>query len=504
MGNFGGVYDVVDILFSRDVEGVSYPSTIDARVNDTLVFIDNVYATSGNTEALVNWYPTELTVTFGYPTAVYTWEKTLYGDNPTYPATPGITPTPTITPTATPTPVPELCGYWSLAVNTSNIIRNGYVQGTLTEIDPSDNFDVIDWYQVLPSGQEYLMYHYVYDPGLFGLGAGWLLVDPYTGTPTASSEAAAKQNTIQYTTSGGAHYLRVKIFDDKSLVPLAYHDYDLVCTLNQIVYVGETTQATSELGINLYESDTNAMIRGAEIHTQDKNSGEWQNKTSTYGGTVYFNVVPGNTYRILVDDSRWITYDQDYTVPSPPGILPIYLKRPLAEIENASYIHFYVRDASTYTAVMNAGITLSDGQAANTLSTGYAGFNVTDNALIYYTVSKSGYNSLTGSFQITEDTTLPVLIYPKVVTTTPTTLPYWTQTPTPLATYPNGTVIPGQTTQSTPYQTLDTAARAAALTEATDPWYRNASLISNLLLLALIMGIFTLMTSGIGGRRRKR
>lgn len=434
LGAGGGVYDIVQLYFDRNVDGDDYPSTLDARVNDTIVFADNLYATSGSVTRYIVYYPCNLTVTFGYPSAVYEWKRTLYGDNPTYPVAGTLTPTPT--PTATPTPVPELCGYWSLAVNTSNIVRNGYVQGTLTESDPSDRFDKIDWYRVLPSGEEILALSYVYDPGFFGLGAGWFEVSP-TGVATASSEAAAKQNTLQFTTSGGAHHLRAKIYDDVSLIPTVYHDYSLVCTLSQVVYVGETIQSTTEQGINVYEADTNALLSSVSLNVYDQNTGEWQNKTSPVGGgTTYFNVVPGHILQVHATKSGWIPFDGSITVSSPPVPYPIYLKRPLVDVVNQSYAHFNVRDSLTREGIYQATIMLSNGQGKKTMPSGYAGFSVNDSETYYYTVTKSGYYSFSDSFSITDDTTFQVLLESTGIP--PTTLTY-PVSPLPTVTMPTVT-----------------------------------------------------------------
>lgn len=446
----------------------------------------------------------EFTV-FGCDLMTYIWsgDGVYFNFKDISPATCGepAEPTPTL-PTPTPTPVPAVCGYWTFAVNTSNIARNDYVQGTLTENDPANLHKMIEWYRVLPSGQEVLKKQFVYDSGFFGFGASWVEIDTISGSASASSEAAAKQNSLQFLESGTC-YMRAKIYEDKSLLPAVFHDYNLLCTLNQIVYVAYTTQGTSQLAVNVYEADTNALISGVEVHAFDYFSGEWYNKTAAYGGTIYFDVVPGHNHRFLVDDSRWITYDEDYVIPNPPGSYPIYLKRPLPSIVNHSYAQFYVKDGSTYNSIYGATISLSDGQVKNTLPSGFAEFSVDNGADYYYTISKSGYNGQTGSFNINVDTTINELLYPKIPTATPTTLPYWTVQPTPLQTYPNGTVIPGQTVAPQPTFTLDTVGRATKLTDATDVWYRNAPFLSNFLFLLVIMGGLGLMTKSMGGNRRR-
>jgi hypothetical protein len=503
--NYGnGTYNVVELFYDRNVDGIDYGSKIDVRTTaGDWIYINNDYAASGTEETLIDRYPAMINVSFGYPTAWYTWTREIIGDNPEQdliPITP--TPTPTATPTATPTPVPELCGYWTLAVNTSNIIRNGYVQGTLTETDPSNRFDMIDWYIVSPDGQEFLMYHYVYDPGLFGLGAGWFEVTK-TGTAYASSEAAAKQNDIKFTTSGGAHHLRAKIYDDVSLLPMVYHDYDLVCTLDQVVYVGETTQASNTLGINVKECDTSAMLTGVNIGVYDYLTGQWSNKTSEYGGTTYFNVVPGHNVRVVANKTGWLNSDTDYTIPATPYLYEVCLKRPLVDIEDKSYVFFNVRDSVTLAGLFQANIQLSDGQIQNTLPSGYAGFSVNDSETYIYTVTKPGYQSFSDSFTITTDTTIPVKlvqISPTPTLTYPiTTLPTVTITGTTTGTVtPTGTGVWSNTTA-----TLSPTDKTYKTTKGLDIWYMNLETLSGLLFVAAVFGAIGLISDSMGRRRRR-
>jgi hypothetical protein len=469
------------------------------------IFDNNGSIYTDTTSSSVNIYnistitaPLTLQIDYGNP-YVYTNNYTWTGSSTCFPPTPPPTPIPTATPT--PSINDQLCGYWTFSVNTSNIFRNDYVQGTLTESDPDDHYDIIEWYRVLPSGQEYPARNYVYDPGFFGLGAGWYLVDPYTGTPSASSLEAALQNDIQFTTSGGVHYMRVKIFDDKSLLPTVYHDYDHICTFNQIVYVGETTQSQNQQGINVYECDTNAFLSGVSLKVYDYVTGEWTNKTSEYGGTTYFNAVPGRTMRVLAEKTGWITSDTTMTVSNPPVVYPVCLKRPLEEIENKSYAFFNVRDSVTTMGLYKAKITLSDAQTQDTLPSGYAGFSVNDNELYYYTVTKPGYQSFSSSFNISTDTSFPISLVQ--ITATPTlTYPLTTF---PTVTVPTGTITgtgtPTGSITATPTGTLGPLSRVEKTTQAADVWYRNADLISNLLFFAVIVGIMGIMSDAMGRRK---
>lgn len=469
-----------------------------------LHFEDNNGTVYHNSTGLTNVYnvstvtaPLGLLIDYGEATRWYNWT----GPSTCYPATP------TPTPTATPTPGTDLCQYWSLSLNTSNINRNEAVLGTLTETDPEDRYDMIDWYRVLPNGQEAIARHYVYDPGLFGLGAGWFLVDSYTGYTEASSVDEALENEIQFTT-GGTQYVRVRIYDDKSLLPLVYHDYDHVCTKEAIVYVGETTQSLSQQGINVYEADTNAFLSGVSLNVYDYGSGEWQNKTSTYGATTYFNAVPGHTMRVLADLAGWLSSDSSFTVSSPPVPYAVYLKRPLPDIANKSYAFFNVRDSVTHTGLYQATIQLSDGQLQSTLPSGYAGFSVNDSESYYYTVSKPGYQTLTSTFNISDDTTIPILlvqIAPTPTTTLPiTTLPTVTVTGTLTPTVTGTTTLTATATGTYSNATLAPAERVQKTTKAVDVWYTNAETISNLLFLAVIVGILGLMSNAMDKRRRRR
>lgn len=480
-------------------DGKSYTSNVSFTRGDGQLMANSNAATNTTPYFMVN---ENTTLSIVFPNG-YSWSKIYYESGNYTPLTP------TITPTATPTPdiSTEICGYWSFAVNTSNVVRMGYVTGTLTESDPDNKHKKIDWFVVLPSGQEITKYSYVYDDGLFGLGAGWVKIDFVAGTTTASSEAEAKVNSLQYVMAGNNQHMRVKIYEDKSLIPLAYHDYNLFCTLDQTVHVSETTQGLSVWNINAYDQLTNNLISGITIHLYDYLSGEWQNKTTLIGGSYQFNVVPGNKYRIYIDESYWNTYDEDYTIPSPVPSqpYPVYLIRPLESVPGASWVMFYVRDGSTLNLMGGVSIALSDGQIQSTSKSGFAKFNVSDSTLYYWSASKTGYTGQSGTFNISSDTLLPdVYLYPAAVVTTPTTVPYWTQTPTPLPTYANGTVIPGYTYAPTVTATLNVIERGAKLTESTDVWYRNAPFLSNLLFLCVIIGIMGLMTKSIGGGRGGR
>lgn len=487
--------NIVKFNFNRVVDGVTYASLIDVRETDDnqSIFIENKYAVGGSGYAYIDKYPALVTVQFGYPTALDTIYYTIPGEdtNLIYEGSPLITPT--ATPTATPTPVPELCGYWSLAVNTSNILMNEYVQGTLTETDTSDRYDMIDWYRVMPSGQEVLALHYVYDPGLFGLGAGWFEVTP-TGTAYASSLAEALENDIKFTTAG-THHLRAKIYDDVSILPMVYHDYNLVCSLEQVVYVGGTTQAINTLGINVKECDTNAMLPYVDISVYDYLTGQWINKTSEMISTTYFNVVPGHNVRILASKSGWLSSDTDYTIPASPGLYDVCLKRPLVDVVNESYVFFNVRDSVTLTGLFQANIQLSDGQIQNTLPSGYAGFSVNDGETYIYTVTKPGYQSFSNSFSITEDTTIPI----KLVQISPTpTLTY------PITTLPSVTITgTGTGVWSNTTATLSPADKTYKTTKGLDVWYNNIETLSGLLFVAAVFGAIGLISDSMSRRRRR-
>lgn len=485
-------YVLSNVTLNRNVGGTDYPSWLEV-IEGAYVYLNNTYGTSGLESVEVRSYPIDVTVSFGYPTIDYSYKISYYVDGNFTEQTPPITPTPT--------PVADLCSFWSLAVNTSNILMNEYVQGTLTEIDTSDRYDMIDWYRVMPSGQEVLALHYVYDPGLFGLGAGWFEVTP-TGTAYASSLAEALENDIKFTTAG-ANHLRVKIYDDVSILPLVYHDYDLVCSLDQVVYVGRTTQASNTLGINVKECDTNAMLPYVDISVYDYLTGQWINKTSEMISTTYFNVVPGHNVRILASKSGWLSSDTDYTIPASPGLYDVCLKRPLVDVVNESYVFFNVRDSVTLTGLFQANIQLSDGQIQNTLPSGYAGFSVNDSETYIYTVTKPGYQSFSDSFSVTEDTTIPVklvqisptptLTYP--ITTLPTVTITGTGTVTPTGT---GTGVWSNTTA-----TLSPADKTYKTTKGLDVWYNNIETLSGLLFVAAVFGAIGLISDSMSRRRRR-
>lgn len=487
--------DFTSSWVQRVVDGYAYNSNVTYIRGDGVTLATSVGTANTTPIYMVDQYTT-LYISFA---SGYSWSKIYY---PTGDYAPGPTPTPT----PTPTPVPELCGYWSLAVNTSNIKMNEYVLGTLTEEDPSDRYDMIDWYRVLETGQEYEAIHYVYDPGLFGLGAGWFEVTQ-AGNAYPVTLDQVLENAISFPITGKNH-LRAKIYDDVSLLPMVYHDYDLVCTLDQVVYVGRTTQATNTLEISTCEADTYAILTGVNIGVYDYGTGEWQNKTPV-GSSAQFNTIPGHNIRVLAQKTGWLPSDTNLTVKDPPGIYPVYLKRPLIDVVNESYVFFYVKDSQTITGLFQANIQLSDGQVQSTLPSGYAGFSVNDGETYYYTVTKPGYQSYTNIFTITEDTTIPVYltqIAPTPTLTYPTTFPTVTITGTGTPTLtPTGTGTIAPTGSATPFQTLSPEQRTEKTTKAIDFWIDKAETIGCVLFLALIMGAFGLIMDSMGGgRRRKR
>ena len=87
--------NVTYVTIERTVDGEIYYSTVDLRYDNDNIYINNDYDWD-NLYSFVDKFPSELTIGFGSP-LVYTWEKTLTGDDPS------VTPTPTSTLTPTPT-----------------------------------------------------------------------------------------------------------------------------------------------------------------------------------------------------------------------------------------------------------------------------------------------------------------------------------------------------------------------------------------------------------------
>jgi hypothetical protein len=107
--------------------------------------------------------------------------------------------------------------------------------------------------------------------------------------------------------------------------------------------------------------------------------------------------------------------------------------------ENKTFIDFFVRDMSANPisgATVNFG-----GYTLLTNSQGYTVFEVGKNATYTYTVSKSGYGSLTGNVVIGAGPrhTINTVLAPAVTPTTPTPIPTSTSiSPTPTMTAPTG------------------------------------------------------------------
>jgi hypothetical protein len=478
-------------------------------------------------------------------------------DNTTFTVLAEPTPTPTInqnytqTVTATPTPRPVTCSYWSAALSSSSIPRGGNTTVTLTEADPSDNFDKIEYIKVLPNGQEIPQYYFINDPGFFGLGAGWVKVDPLTDTASASSLSEAKSYLMSFSVSGENH-IKVNVYDDKSLLRSLYTDYELVCGMILDVHVGGTTSVpdedypgpdgidgtdddtpyewgpdglegtdddityyTPQIGINVWEADTKAIVYDTTICVQDRTTGAWENQSNQYGQTVYFYANPGQHIRIYVNKSPWSVFDQTITVPNPPGTYGVYLTRPISQETGYSWVVFAVKEANTLYPLSGAYITLDTGANVTTNGAGGAQFNLTEGETVYYTISKYGYHSTTGYITVPADD-----YYPTVVLNRDTSITLYTPIPTgtsqvigPTAT---GTLAPGGNGSiwipggggggATAVPTLDTLQRAERTEQGLSIWYANLPALSGFFLLMIIIGGFGMMTESFnfGGRRRRR
>jgi hypothetical protein len=252
-------------------------------------------------------------------------------------------------------------------------------------------------------------------------------------------------------------------------------------------YLGGSPGSTQRIAVNLWEKYSNAILINQAISVTPATGGSGEIKTSAYGETLYFDVVPGVTYWFNASRSGFDNYNESYSIPTPPGIYSVYMERTLTPIANMSYAHFSVIDQTNGGLVPNAAIVLSDGQSKLTNSAGYSWFSVNSSTPYTYTVSKTGYYiAASGSFNISADTKILVALQRSTGPTPTWVLPSWTPVTVPTTSGSGGSVVP----------TLSAQLRQQNVQQGMDVWYTNLPFISQFLFLLFIIGGLGLMAGG--------
>lgn len=246
--------------------------------------------------------------------------------------------------------------------------------------------------------------------------------------------------------------------------------------------------ATS-ISVNLLEKYSNAALINQALTVTSVYDSTSQTKTSLYGETLHFTVLPNWTYYFTASRTGYEDYNETYTIPASPGIHNVYMERILTPIANKSYAHFSVVDQTNGGLIPNAAIVLSDGQSKLTNSAGYCYFSVNNSTAYTYTVSKTGYYvPASGAFNITADTSFLVALQRSTGPTPTWILPSWT--PVTVPTTGDYNAVP----------TLSAALRKQNVQQGMDVWYEYLPSLSQLLLLVFIVGLLGLMA---GGERRR-
>jgi hypothetical protein len=253
--------------------------------------------------------------------------------------------------------------------------------------------------------------------------------------------------------------------------------------------VSAATPTTSQIAVNLWEKYSNAVLTNQAVTVTPTSGGSSETKTSTYGETLFFDVVPGQSYWFNASRTGYSNYNATYLIPSPPGMYSLYMVRTLTPIANHSYAHFSVVDQTNGGLIPNAEIRLSDGQTKLTNSAGYAWFSVNNSEQINYYVSKpSGYWPAYGAMNLTADESILVALQRYTGPTATATMPGWTPV-----------TVPTTGTGVDPVVTLSAQLRQQNVQEGMDVWYTNLPFISQFLFLLFIIGGLGLMA---GGTRR--
>jgi hypothetical protein len=249
------------------------------------------------------------------------------------------------------------------------------------------------------------------------------------------------------------------------------------------------TPLPDSISVNLIEKYSNAALVNQAITITPTAGGAGETKTSLYGETLHFGVVPGMEYWFNASRAGYHDYNETYTIPASPGIYTVYMERILPPIADHSYAHFSVVDQTNGGLIPNAEIRLSDGQTKLTNSAGYAWFSVNNSEQINYYVSKpSGYWPAYGAMNLTADESILVALQRYTGPTATATMPGWTPV-----------TVPTTGTGVDPVVTLSAQLRQQNVQEGMDVWYTNLPFISQFLFLLFIIGGLGLMA---GGTRR--
>jgi hypothetical protein len=297
----------------------------------------------------------------------------------------------------------------------------------------------------------------------------------------------------------GTSYAAMKFYSDyveESPVWSSSKELTFQTTLEPALYIvydtGPTPTPTpypGNISVNLYEKYSNAILVNQAITLTPTSGGAGETRTSLYGETLHFGVVPGMEYWFNASRSGYSNYNETYTIPASPGIYNVYMERILTPIANHSYAHFSVVDQTNGGLIPNAEIRLSDGQTKLTNSAGYAWFSVNNSEQINYYVSKpSGYWPAYGAMNLTADESILVALQRYTGPTATATMPGWTPV-----------TVPTTGTGVDPVVTLSAQLRQQNVQEGMDVWYTNLPFISQFLFLLFIIGGLGLMA---GGTRR--
>jgi hypothetical protein len=249
------------------------------------------------------------------------------------------------------------------------------------------------------------------------------------------------------------------------------------------------TPLPDSISVNILEKYSNAALINQAITVTPSAGGAGETKTSRYGETLHFGVVPGMEYWFNASRAGYQDYNETYTIPASPWIYNVYMERILPPIANHSYAHFSVVDQTNGGLIPNAEIRLSNGQTKLTNSAGYAWFSVNNSEQINYYVSKpSGYWPAYGAMNLTADESILVALQRYTGPTATATMPGWTPV-----------TVPTTGTGVDPVVTLSAQLRQQNVQEGMDVWYTNLPFISQFLFLLFIIGGLGLMA---GGTRR--
>ena len=180
--------------------------------------------------------------------------------------------------------------------------------------------------------------------------------------------------------------------------------------------------STKKLTVSVKDSSTNSLVSGAMVKIINS-FGNWSNQTTASGIRIYI----GKEGEIIGYGATATGYHNSSIVYSylTDDLQKTVLLNPIIAVgEGNNTLYVYVKDKGTLAGLDGALVYLSDGQTRTTPGSGMATFTVLEGATYKITVTKTGYQPLTGSITVAgTGNAISMELSRLTVTTSPTLAP---------------------------------------------------------------------------------